>query len=70
MSKHNRFELKNATSEDLNKRLLEVNKEVMILKSRAAAGTQLESPGMIGALKRSRARILTFLNKKGDIKKK
>jgi len=46
--------------EEVEKRLIEVRKELMKLKAQAARGTPPENPGKIRALKRAAAKILTY----------
>ena len=53
-------ELLKLNDEEINKRLIELKKELMKLKAQVARGTPAENPGKIRALKRAIARILTF----------
>jgi len=69
MAKINKNDLKKLGDADLNKKLAEVNLELMKLRSQKSSGAQLESPGMVTSLKRTKAVILTFLNQKKEDKK-
>ncbi|HLC86143.1 MAG TPA: 50S ribosomal protein L29 [Candidatus Nanoarchaeia archaeon] len=57
-------ELKKMSTEEMNKRMLEIKKELMKLRAQASRGTQPENPGKIRALRRAIARILTVQNQK------
>lgn len=62
-------DVKNLSKDDLNKFLLDLKKELMILRAKASLGTALESPGKIKSVKRNIARVLTFINQK-EVKEK
>lgn len=66
MAKIKKNDLKKMNKEDLNKNLLDIKKELMILKSKASTGTALESPGKIKAVKRNIARMITFIKIKKE----
>jgi len=66
MAKTHKNDLKKLSSEELNKKLAEVNLELMKLRSQKSSGAVLESPGMVKSFKRNKARILTFLNQKKE----
>lgn len=57
-------ELKKMSTEEMNKRMLEIKKELMKLRAQASRGAQPENPGKIRALRRAIARILTVQNQK------
>ena len=56
----------------LKNKMAELKKELMKLKSQASTGTSPQNPGQIRLIKRTNARILTFLNqrKKQEVKAK
>lgn len=58
-------ELKNLTEENLNNKLTDLKKELIILNSKRARGSTLEKPALIKNTRRAIARILTILNQKG-----
>jgi ribosomal protein L29 len=71
MAKVNKHDLKKLNESDLNARLMEINQEIMKLRSQVASGARLENPGLVNSLKKNRARILTLFNqKKGEQKKR
>jgi ribosomal protein L29 len=71
MAKVNKHDLKKLNESDLNARLMEINQEIMKLRSQVASGARLENPGLVTSLKKNRARILTLFNqKKGEQKKR
>ena len=53
-------EIKNYTPEELQKKVKELNLELMKLRSQVATGTTPKSPGQIRAIKRNIARIKTL----------
>lgn len=57
-------ELKNLDVEALNKKLMELRKELSKLNTSVASGVNPKSPGQIKATKKNIARILTFINQK------
>lgn len=61
-------EARRLNNKELDKKLSELKKELMKLKSEVSGGSQAENPGKIRAIKRTIARILT-IKKEGEIKK-
>jgi len=57
-------EAKKLNEEELEKRIQELKKELMKLKSEASGGSQAENPGRIRAIKRTIARLLTIKKEK------
>lgn len=55
-------ELAKLSSAEVDKRLIEIKKELMKFKAQVARGTPPENPGKIRSLKRAIAKILTFRN--------
>lgn len=53
-------EIRSMKKEDLAKRVAELRKELMKLRSQVASKTQLENPGRIRTIKRTLARIYTI----------
>lgn len=72
MAKTRRSELKNLSIEEYGKRLAELKLELMKLRAQVSRGTPPENPGMIRAIRRNIARILTFKNQKlkGSVQEK
>ncbi len=64
-------ELRQMPKNQLSERLLELKKELMNINAQRSAGKPPESPGRIGVLKRTMARIYTYLKqqKQEDVKK-
>ncbi len=58
-------EIKNMSENDLNKKLKEMEEELVKLYAETATGTQVKSPGKIGQIKKTRARIKTVLKNRG-----
>ena len=56
-------EIKNLGKEELKKRLKELERELMKINSQRATKANIENPGRIKEIKKTRARILTQLNK-------
>ena len=57
-------ELRGMTEEDLNKKKVELKKELIKLNSQVASGTTPKSPTQIRQFKRTIAKILTILNER------
>lgn len=55
-------ELRGLSKEDLEKRLKEIEIELIKLNSQVATGTTIKSPGQINQLKKTIARIKTIQN--------
>jgi len=71
MAKLKKNDVKKLNREDLQKNLVELKKELMMLRAKASTGTAMESPGRIKSVKRNIARMITFVKlKKEEIKKK
>jgi large subunit ribosomal protein L29 len=70
MAKLKKNELKAMTLQDLAKRKVELNMELMKLKSQVARGTPPENPGRIRAIRKTIARILTIQNGKKEVTSK
>lgn len=65
-------EIKLMNETQIKTKLAELKKELMKLKAQSSTGTSPQNPGRIGAIKRTIARMLTFLNqrKKQEVKVK
>ncbi len=59
-------ELKEMKQENLNSKLVELRKELIVLNSKRARGTTLEKPALIRNTRRTIARILTLMNPKNQ----
>lgn len=59
-------ELKEMKQENLNSKLIELRKELIVLNSKRARGTTLEKPALIRNTRRTIARILTLMNPKNQ----
>ena len=58
-------------NKQLNENLKELEKELIKLNTQVSTGTTLESPGRVRAVKRTIARINTFMNQtKGGVTEK
>lgn len=55
-------EARKLNKKELDKRLEEMKKELMKLKSQSSGGSQAENPGKVRAIKRTIARLLTIKN--------
>ncbi len=64
MAKTRKSELKNLGIEEYGKKLAELKLELMRLRAQVSRGTPPENPGMIRAIRRNIARILTYKNQK------
>ena len=62
MKKH---QLKQMDKEQIEKKLNQLNKELLRLNSQRGSGTSIESPGLGRAVKKDIARILTLKNNNG-----
>jgi large subunit ribosomal protein L29 len=62
-------ELKNLDHETLKSRLEDLRKDLMAVNSKRSSKSSIENPGRIKHLKRSIARILTYIKLKGGNKK-
>jgi large subunit ribosomal protein L29 len=63
-------ELRKLNSEELQKKLVEIKKDLIKVNAQIAAGTVPENSGNVKNLKKTMARILTIKNeKKEDVKK-
>tara|TARA_Y100000310_G_scaffold344792_1_gene459548 strand:+ start:1280 stop:1471 length:192 start_codon:yes stop_codon:yes gene_type:complete len=59
------------SKEDLEKRLVELRKELMKFNAQISTGTPPENPGQVKNIKKNIARIHTFTNlKKEEVKEK
>lgn len=63
-------ELKKINSEELNKRLEELTKELMKYNAQISTGTPPENPGQVRNVKRTIARIKTIINSKTEVGEK
>ena len=71
MLKLKKNELKKMDSKLLKENLRELEKELIKLNTQISTGTMLESPGRVRAVKRTIAKINTFMNKpKGGVTEK
>jgi len=59
-------EIRRMSADDLQKKVLELQKELVKLNAQVAMGTQIKSPGQLGNVRRNIARIKTELNKQRD----
>ena len=59
-------EIKSMNSEEKKKRILELRKELMRLRSQVARGTPPENPGKIKSIRRAIAKLLMFMNKEKE----
>ena len=66
MAKIKKNDLKRMGKDDLKNHLVELKKQLMGLKAKASTGTALESPGMIKAVKKNIARVITLMNQKKE----
>lgn len=66
MAKQKKNDVKKMNREDLQKNLLELKKELLMLRAKASTGTAIESPGRIKSTKRNIARIITFVKMKKE----
>lgn len=57
-------DLRKLKSEEMEKKLSELNSELIKLKGQASTGTAPKSPGQIKQIKRTIAQILTVKNQK------
>ena len=62
-------DLQQLTSEELNAKLLEFQKELIKLNAQIATGTTPKSPGHVKKIKKNIARVYTLMNKK-EVEKK
>ncbi len=60
-------DLRKLSNEELNKKLIELQKELMRLNTQRAQGA-LEKPGNLRKVKRLIARIKTIINERGELK--
>ena len=71
MLKLKKNELKKMDSKLLKENLRELEKELIKLNTQISTGTMLESPGRVRAVKRTIAKINTFIHqKKGGVTEK
>lgn len=63
-------EARKLDNKELDKRIEELKKELMKLKSQISGGSQAENPGRIRAIKRTIARVLTIKKEKEVQEKK
>ena len=59
-----KLDIKNMNKEEMKKKMAELKMELMKLKSQVSRGTPPENPGRIRSIKRTIARMLTFMNQK------
>ncbi len=57
-------EIRSMKKEDVAKRVTELRKELMKLRSQVASKTQLENPGRIRTIRRTLARVYTIQKEK------
>lgn len=73
MAKIKKNDLKNMSEKDLDSKLNDLKKELMKLNAKRAMGVTLESPGQVRSVKKTIARIYTYLSQKkqqgGSVKK-
>ncbi len=62
MKKTKKNEIKNLTKEENNKKMTELNIELMKLRAQVSRGTPPENPGKIRAIRRTIAKMLTIQN--------
>ena len=62
-------EARKLNEEELEKRLEDLKKELMKLKSQVSGGSQAENPGRMKAIKRTIARLLTIKKEKEVVSK-
>ena len=62
-------ELKVMNEPELEKKLIELRKELMKINSQIATGTIPKSPGKVKEIKRTIAKIITINQQKGGAKK-
>ena len=62
-------ELRSMALAELNARLSELRKELIRHNAQIATGTTPKSPGQVRQVKKTIARILTFINMKKEVKK-
>ncbi|MFX1474060.1 MAG: 50S ribosomal protein L29 [Promethearchaeota archaeon] len=55
-------EIREMNSEEIDRKLVELRSELAKQRAAMASGAGMENPGVIRALRRSIARILTYLN--------
>lgn len=58
-------QLKELSTEDLQKKVVETRKELIKLNGSVATGTNQENPGLIRQTKKTIARLLTEINARG-----
>lgn len=58
----NAKELSKLSTEDLNKKLLELQKEILVARTQIATGSSAKGPGQVKLMKKTIARILTIIN--------
>lgn len=61
-------DIREMSEKDLMAKLDEIEKELIKLNAQVSTGTQLKSPGQVKQFKRTRARIKTVLNQRGNEK--
>ena len=54
--------------EDLDKKIADLKKELMRIKTQISQGTAPEKPGRVKQIKRTIAQILTVKKEKGDVR--
>ncbi len=62
-------ELKDLSLEDKQKKLKDLQEELILVSSGAAKRIIMKSPGKIKTLKRDIARLLTYIHKEKSVKK-
>ena len=70
MAKIKKNELKKMPNVELDKKLLELQSELMLLRGQIATRAPLKSPGMVNAIKKNIARIHTYKKQKEVVKTK
>ena len=61
-------ELRSLNREELNKKLIELRKDLIKQNAQIATGTSPKSPGQVKQIKKTIARILTIVNEKPEPK--
>ncbi len=60
-------EIRNMPDEELKKKLLELEEELVKNYAESASGTQVKSPGKIKQIKKTKARLKTVLKDRGSL---
>ena len=57
-------EISKMTGDELDKKMVELEKEIMKVNAQRASGTQLKNPGQLRQIRKNIARLLTVKNQK------